>query len=295
MPSKKSQIKICQYNQSETLYDFIQHFQRLSTTQLKKYSLSKKYLSKVIQEKGEVSLPIDLINRSMINPVYTGEKVEIIFEDESLIALNKPIRVHSHPLRYDETDNLLSFLRQQFHSSYLNVNPLNYDRGLLYRLDFETSGAVVYSKVEDLYAQVRKDNKSIIKKKVYLAIVDGEFNKEGIWVHFLKGSGPNDSIMKISTEEDGGRKASAEFSLLEFNSKYNQSLVMINLEHGVRHQIRKQLETLGFPILGDSLYRGREFSRLCLHAWKYELEFKKFYKFEAEIPDEFLKLFNFNG
>lgn len=295
MPSKISHVKICPLNQSQTLYEFIQNFHNLSYSQLKKYSLSKKYLSKIIQAKEEVSLPLDLINRNIINPTYSGVDIELIFEDENVLVLNKPVKIHSHPLRYDENDNLLSFLRMMFHSSLLNVNCINYDRGLLYRLDFETSGVIVYSKTEELYALVRKDIKSVIKKKVYLAVVEGKFNKEGAWIHYLKGSGPNDSIMKISSEEDGGRIASAKFTLLEYNSKNNQSLIKVNLDHGVRHQIRKQLETLGFPILGDSLYNGRAFSRLCLHAWKYELDYKNTYKFEASLPVEFSKLFNFNG
>ena len=80
--------------------------------------------------------------------------------------MDKPANLFVHPLVYDEKNNCLSFLRT-YKPAYLGVNSKNYDRGLLYRLDFETSGVLVYVKNEIAYQYLRENFKTIAKKKTY--------------------------------------------------------------------------------------------------------------------------------
>ena len=80
----------------------------------------------------------------MIYPDYEGPDIEVLFENDDVIILNKPPNIHSHPLKYSEQDNCLSFLRQQLKNNKMDVNKKSYDKGLLYRLDYVTSGVLFF-------------------------------------------------------------------------------------------------------------------------------------------------------
>lgn len=267
----------------------IETFQ-LSKSQIKKHLSSKNYLKKHVRKKDVLSVPINLVNYLKINPSYDGEKVEILYEENNFLALSKPTNIHCHPLSYQEKDNLLSYLRENNKDKFLEVNSERYDRSLLYRLDFETSGVVILTSNKESYSKIRNDFKSIMKHKEYLALCVGDFDQEGEQQHFFKPSGIKGSKQIVSDEKiDKSLSGSLKVIKLSYNKEENVSLVKVHLTSGLRHQIRAQLAYLGFPILGDMLYGSRSAKRLFLHAYIYEFEFngKK-----NEFKDDRLNLFD---
>lgn len=262
-----------------TLKDALKNF-GFSGQRIKKY-FSAKVLNAPVRKQQLLKLPIDFVNNLQINPHYSGPACHILFENDEYLAVHKPMGIHSHPLVYTDTDTVLNYLVTEKKWSVLNINTDNYDRGLLHRLDLETSGVLLLTKKENLQQSFRQDFNKQMKKKVYLAIVDGDFNCDGLHIHYFRGSGE-----KGSKQVEGGlsdQVAEAEFYKLQTLAG-NKSLVMVILKTGIRHQIRAQLSTLGFPILGDTLYGGSASDRLYLHSWLYQ--------WEHVVEDRNLELFS---
>lgn len=263
----------------------------ISKNQLKKYQLNKKFLEKEVVPQMSVELPLALVNDKRINPVYTGDdQLKIIYDDENIFCFIKPPKVHSHPLSYLDTKNCLSGFYQLGKGKLLEVNSDSYDRGLMYRLDYETSGVMVYLKKEDLYRTVRKDFERLAKSKSYLAIVSGRPLFDEL-THKLKAAGPKGHKMIPSQE---GVESHLSFEVLEFSKKRNQSLLKIFLKEGHRHQIRSQLSHAGFPILGDELYGGENADRLYLHSYSYAFHLNDKDYIITDESDPLSKLFDGN-
>lgn len=263
-----SQVEFQFLNDEGSRKEALQALLGCSGALLKKH-FSSAELSRPMLAKDKVRLPLDLVNHMRINPSYVGPKVSILKETDEYIAIHKPSLIHCHPLVYSDQDTVLNALQEQGKFESLHVNMNNYDRGLLFRLDYETSGVLILAKNQALYERMRSDFESQMKEKVYLAIVEGDFNKDGKWFHYFKGSGAKGSKQKVSDFE----APDTHEGILEVKkliSKNQKSLVQVTLKTGLRHQIRAQLSHLGFPILGDELYGGSKAERLFLHAWRYD-------------------------
>lgn len=256
----------------------------VSRNQLKKY-YKKADLEKRIDPHHTSYLPLNLMNHLKINPEYSGDQPELLFEDHNIIALSKPYKIHSHPLSYDEKDNILSFIRSKFNDDILHVNESHYDRGLLYRLDYETSGLIIYIKKQEILEQLRGGFHKAIKTKCYHAIVEGKFDQEGTHKHWFTPKG-HKGEKQFVTNEIGEFFGELKAKCLKYNESKNQSLVEIDLITGLRHQIRASLAFLGFPIVGDPLYEGKENERLLLHCHRYVIEGEKL-KYDLSADKKF--------
>lgn len=262
---------------SKNLAQALEKLNGISRSQMLKRDLSKKDLNAPVLERQEFCLPIDIINFGKINPEYSGEPVLIIKETKDVVALMKPCRVHCHPLRYDETDNILSALREMGRSDLLGVNVKAYDRGLLYRLDYETSGLVLMAKSEPVFKYVRSNFHEIAHKKTYLAEVQGNLDSQTLLENKLASAGERGARMK---ESQSGRLA--EIVVTPVMKKTASTIVKVELRQGLRHQIRVQLSLAGFPILGDPLYGKASNGSLHLHCWRYEID--SIGSFQADYP-----------
>ncbi len=222
-----------------------------------------------------MNIPLDILNYGKINPTYDGPEIKILFEDEFIIALDKPNGIHCHPLRYQESNNCLSFLRSKGKANILEINNDHYDRGLAYRLDKSTSGVLLYIKNEELCQNVREKFDSITKEKIYIAVVAGDtakFDMQNIQ-HKISPSEKKGSVQR--EDKENGKIAKLQLIHLEYNKKKDLSLIVIKLKTGLRHQIRIQLKLLGHSILGDEIYGGRDAKRVFLHAYRYQLILNK--------------------
>ncbi|BCX14255.1 MAG: pseudouridine synthase [Candidatus Dojkabacteria bacterium] len=208
------------------------------------------------------------LTKNKINPVKLNLKV--IYEDKNIIAVDKPAGIVSHP---DSTHHSITVLN----GILFLLKDKKYQRiRLLHRLDKDTSGIILATKnlkAHNYYSDLFAQNKV---KKEYLAVVKGDFrrildNNPSITVrNYLKYFKKNDSKSKsYEVSKDKGEKAVTTFEFIEFSNGY--SLVLAKPLTGRTHQIRSHLAYLGFPIVGDTLYGGKPFKRLMLHAHKITL------------------------
>ncbi len=225
----------------------------------------------------------------------TKMNLEILFEDDDTLVVYKPEGLNVHPVTKKDNDSLLNGL--YFYMSNESKFNMQVRLRLVNRIDKETSGIVIASKnlqAHDYYSKQFEDHLVI---KEYLCIVQGDFKK------FLKNrknieitnyiSSTSDNNRYYSTESHNGRLAKSKVSFLDYFNKFGDkkfSVLSVLIETGRTHQIRVHLSELGFPILGDTLYKGKKHSRLMLHAYK--LTFKAFNtktatEVTAKIPKEF--------
>lgn len=257
---------------------------KASGQQIKKYSFNRKWLASPVKAHALIRLPIALVNASEIWPWVEHQGAEILSENDELLALHKPAGVHTHPLAYEATPNLVSWLAV-VRPGLIKVNLAAMDRGCLWRLDRETSGLVLYAKSDGVYQRIRHNFSTTIKKKYYWAIVVGNPGSKKDLTHNLASSGPGGERVKVDAK---GQLAQLDFETVM--TQENKSLVLINLKHGLRHQIRVQMAEIGFPLLGDEFYGGASAERLFLHCWRYELSEGIFEDGKAELFERFFDL-----
>lgn len=258
----------CLLQPVSSVEEFLKREFHASGNKIKKH-FQKSFLNRSFNEKSTLSLPLNFINDGMINPTYVGALLETIHEDDKFYVFTKNSNQFIHPLSYDESDNCLSYIRQH-KPELLAVNTDNYDRGLLYRLDYETSGVVIYVKNNDLYKSLRENFGSAAKEKKYLCWVEGEMKEETTFIHYFDS---REEKGKRVVVRDSGAGVPGELAtkLLEYNKEAHMTLVEVTLKTGLRHQIRAQMAHLGHPLVGDAFYGGRLARRLYLHALSYSI------------------------
>jgi len=261
-------VEFCWVCEEHSLEEALKKTLGCSGQQIKKYFSSREQ-ERPVKFRDVISLPLNLVNHLKINPTYEGPQAKILLENSDFIVIHKPPRVHCHPHSYEDKDTILNFLVTKKKWDVFNINTKNYDRSLLYRLDYETSGVLLLARNDENFKLMRDNFSHLMKRKFYWAIVEGDFDKEGKWTHYFRSTGPKGVKQKVSDQEIEFSHEGT-LSVLKVMCIRNKSLVLVHLKTGLRHQIRAQLSFLGFPILGDELYGGRQAERLFLHALRYE-------------------------
>lgn len=211
--------------------------------------------------------------------------IDIIYEDECLLVLNKQPGIVVHPTfnhpNSTIANGIVYYLKQK--GIKKKVRPVS-------RLDRETSGIIIFAKnqfAQDILIQQMQDK---VFEKEYLGIVQGiPANNKGT-INLPIDRKP-ESIM-LRWISDSGAPSVTHYEVIERFSKYNAALLKFKLETGRTHQIRVHCQAMGFPIYGDTLYSDdRDFliSRQALHSHTTKIlhpETKKEIIFSAELPKD---------
>lgn len=285
-------IGLCFLDGYPNLIEALEEISPVTKSQLKKLGSKKKFWEHPVKARDEYSVSSDAINYLKINPVCSNDKIKILEENENFIVLSKPYNCHSHPLKYSDTNNVLSFLRANCPEDVLKVNSAHYDRGLLFRLDYETSGLLLYCKRDFLYKELRQGFATLVEEKSYYAIVQGNFSSRSLSHKLLYTGAKNSRAKALDFSHDEGITASLEATRVAHNQDEDLTLLKVTLKEGHRHQIRVQLAAEGCPILGDVFYGGREAKRLFLHCHSYHV---KGALYEDLNMDLFSLFFDLNG
>ncbi|MCL4271855.1 MAG: RluA family pseudouridine synthase [Anaerolineales bacterium] len=215
--------------------------------------------------------------------------LDIIFENDDLIVVNKPAGMVVHPAAGHYSGTLVNAV-------------LGYDPdmegiggeerpGLVHRLDKETSGLIILAKNERAHNWLQDQFRLRKVEKTYLALVDGKPPTPKGRVEAPIGRDPSHRKKMAIVQPGKGREAVSEYKTLE--TFKNHSLLEFHPLTGRTHQIRLHCQFLGCPIVGDAVYgrrnSGVEISRHFLHAYRLKIllpDEKSPRTFEAELPDE---------
>ncbi|MCT7585475.1 RluA family pseudouridine synthase [Aliarcobacter butzleri] len=224
------------------------------------------------------------------------KEVEIIYEDDYILVLNKPynLTVHDAPSVKDAT--LVDWLKLKNIS--LSTISGEERHGIVHRLDKGTSGVMVIAKTNEAHLNLSKQLEDKSMGRYYLAILDLAL-KENVIIEKPIGRNPNNRL-KMSIEENG-RYAKSAFSKIALSDNEKFELIACKLYTGRTHQIRVHLSSINRHILGDNLYgfKGElnKINRFLLHAYYLYLTHPVTNKqmcFKANLPKDIKNFLNTN-
>ena len=196
------------------------------------------------------------------------EKLNVIYEDNHIIVVEKPVNIPSQGDKTGDID-MLTIIKKYIKEKY--NKPGDVYLGLVHRLDRPVGGIMVFAKTSKAAGRLSEQVRVKDFKKKYLVIVDGKMESEKGFLedYLLKNEKLNMSkVVKEGTKN--AKLAKLDYEVVKYNEETNLSLLKINLHTGRHHQIRVQLSNRGHSIYGDQKYgtRGRG-KQICL--WAYEL------------------------
>lgn len=196
-------------------------------------------------------------------------KLKVIYEDNHIIVVEKPVNIPSQGDKTGDVD-LLTIVKQYIKEKY--KKPGNVYLGLVHRLDRPVGGVMVFAKTSKAAARLSNQVREKQFSKTYLTIVNGkmEQNKENLEDYLLKDEKNN--ISKVVPEGTKNSKlAILDYEVLKYDSELNLSVLKIHLHTGRHHQIRVQLSSRNHSIYGDQKYGGRGHGKQ-ITLWAYELQ-----------------------
>ena len=177
-------------------------------------------------------------------------QIEVLFEDEAILVVDKPAGMIVHPAPGHETGTLVDAALARC-PSLAGVGSAERP-GIVHRLDQETSGVMVLAKTQRAYLSLRQMfEEHVAVTKTYLAVLHGSLTPKTGTVETLIGKKPWDPKRMAVVEQDG-KRALTRWSTLA--KQGGVSLVEFTIETGRTHQIRVHAAHLGHPIVGDALY-----------------------------------------
>ena len=291
----------------ELEYIVDKEFDNINQILVGKFNLSTRLINKLIKNKKvtvngcflDTRLSSNIGDKVIIDFSYEEDNsnivpkemsLNILYEDEWMLIINKPSGIAVHPSILHFNDSLSNGVRFYFDKIGLKkkIRPVN-------RLDLNTSGVIIFAKCEYIQEELSKQMQKNIFKKEYLCIVNGIFpNDKKLGTINLPIARKNGSIIERCISEDGQNSITHYEVLKEFKDK-NYSLVKCLLETGRTHQIRVHMKELSHPLLGDTLYgtSSNLINRQALHS--YLISFihpitKKEIKIMAKLPKDMRNL-----
>jgi 23S rRNA pseudouridine1911/1915/1917 synthase len=221
--------------------------------------------------------------------------LDILYEDDAIIIINKPAGLVVHPAPGHADDTLVNALLSHCHTLAGIGGILR--PGIVHRLDKDTTGAIVVAKTDAALQHLQAQLKAKTARREYLGVVYGAPAAEGGTIDKSIGRHRIDrQKMAITSEERGGRTAVTHWSVEERIGNY--TLIRFQLETGRTHQIRVHASHMGHPIVGDPVYSsgrsiGVNLPGQALHAWKLTLQHPisgETIVATAPLPETFVKL-----
>lgn len=239
-------------------------------------------------QKGDT---IELLNRKMATEQTPPPKklqyqpnITILFEDESLLIVDKPATLLSVATNRLETDTLHSrcvdYLQHTSNKKWCHI---------VHRLDKETSGVMVFAKSEEIQQDLQEQFAQREVHRMYTALVEGVPDKKKDTIHTYLIEDKHLNMRATNANDPRGKDAITHYTVVASNDEY--SLVEVMIETGRRHQIRMAMQYIGTPVCGDKKHGSTTdpFSRICLHATTLEFvhpEEDEPMRFESPHPKE---------
>ena len=231
--------------------------------------------------------------------------LNIIYEDDDILVINKQANLIVHPARGYKKGTLINALA--FHAKQLSKGSEDFRPGIVHRLDRNTTGVLIVAKNETAHWRLARQFETRKTKKYYLAIVHGTPDLTADCINKPLAVHPR-IRERFAVLPIIGKEAITYYEVIEKFRGY--SLLKVNIKTGRTHQIRVHMSYLKHPIIGDEMYGGRLvyrwqiedrqaqpeeplLARPALHAWQLEIthpQTNELMKFEAPVPDDMLQM-----
>lgn len=226
--------------------------------------------------------PKQVISISSEKKVTKIGNIDIVYEDENYLVVNKPSGMLSVSTEKEKNRTLYHAVR-----NYIKEQDKHNKIFIVHRLDRETSGLVLFAKSEELKKKLQENWEKVAVERNYNAIVSGILEKKkDRLVNYLKENSQNHVFI---SHDKSGKEAITNYEVVREN---RNSLLEIKIETGRKNQIRVQLAEIGHAIIGDSKYGEIKGKRLYLHATKLVVRDPltgKLLVFESSVPRDFLR------
>ena len=289
--------KVIKIEEGTKIREYLKIELGLSTRLIRSASISKRIfvndevvkMNRVLNV-GEI-IKIDLAKDESQDIAPEKMDIDVIYEDEDILVVNKKPFMVVHPTKSYQSGTLANGVINYFMESNQNCIVR-----LVSRLDMNTSGLIIIAKNQFAHGMLSKEMSENKVGKRYLAIVHGKLEQDSgtIDLPIYKPEGIENGIRRVIDER--GQRSVTHYKVIE--SFGNASLVECKLETGRTHQIRVHLNSIGHPIYGDTLYGfGEEeedlIKRQALHA--YALDFKSprtgdILSLKSQLPDDMKEL-----
>lgn len=243
------------------------------------------------------NIEVEDVEETELEVIPENIPLDIVFEDNDIIIINKPRGMVVHPGNGNYTGTLVNALLFSHKDRLSAINGV-VRPGIVHRIDKDTSGIIVVAKNDKAHKMLSSAFKVHDITRKYIAIVKGIINKDNIKIDLPIGRSTNDRI-KMAVTEKNSRNAITHIKVLErfYNSGY--TLIEAKLETGRTHQIRVHMSYIGHPLLGDDTYSSgkNEFgvTGQLLHAkvlgFNHPIS-NEYIEFEKEEPELFKDVLN---
>lgn len=235
---------------------------------------------------------VDIPEPEPIEAVPENIPLDIIYEDDDVVVLNKARGMVVHPAPGNYTGTLVNALL--YHCSNLSGINSAIRPGIVHRLDKDTSGIMIVAKNDAAHISLSQQIQSKTAVRTYLAVVRGNIKTDSGTIEMQIARDKTDR-KKMAVVKDGGRDAITDYQVLERFGKY--TLVRCKLRTGRTHQIRVHMEYLGYPLVGDPKYSPMKtpfgIKGQALHSHTLEFTHPRTgerMKFEAPLPEDMHKI-----
>ena len=274
------------------------YFSELSRSRLQK--LIKEGLVKVNDQKVKPSCPLEIgdeveVMVPMAAPIAVEAEnipLDVVYEDDDVIVVNKPRGMVVHPAVGNYTGTLVNALL--YHCKDLSGINGELRPGIVHRIDKETSGLIIAAKNDKAHRGLVEQWQTREVKRYYKALLHGSMGEPGGTVDAPIGRHPKDR-KKMAVVPLTGRHAVTHYKVLERFARY--TLIEAKLDTGRTHQIRVHTQYLGHPVVGDIIYgpKGKSSIKIGMLLHSASMEFRQpitneIIKLEAPVPADFAQM-----
>lgn len=239
-----------------------------------------------VRVNDEIEIKDGFIEETDIVPVEMP--IDIVYEDNDIIVVNKPSGLVVHPGSGNHDNTLVNGL-MHYTKSLSDINGEERP-GIVHRIDKDTSGLLLIAKNNKSHAiltEYFKNHQNI--KREYIALICGNFPHDSATIDAPIGRDPKDR-KKMTVTADNSKEAITHLKVLKKYHDY--TLVSLILETGRTHQIRVHMNYIGYPVYNDPVYNTKKSTEFGQFLHSYKMDFihpitKKEMHFEAPLPKEF--------
>ena len=233
----------------------------------------------------------DLLEDINIKP--ENIKLDVVYEDDYLLVVNKPSGMVVHPAPGNYSGTLVNALMYYCNENLSSINGV-VRPGIVHRIDADTSGLLLVAKNDEVHNDLAKQISEKSVKREYIALVHGVINEDSATIDAPIGRDKNNRKKMAVTAENSKDAVTHLYVLERLN---NATLIKCVLETGRTHQIRVHLNYIGYPIVNDPVYGLRKQENIdfgqMLHAKTIGFIHpitKEYLEFSSDVPSEFNKI-----